>query len=130
LQPEEQQHGGGGMEQDAGQMMPAGMQAVELAIQQVGKPRHRMPVGAEAVGEHPGDGGPMQSAGNERIFVHVLIIVVVDEVEMQCLAEDHPDDRGQEDQGKNLLFHAAHLIVIARVEFSSPAMVVKEIRSG
>ena len=34
-----------GVQEEAGQVVPGGLQAEELAVQHVGEPRHRMPVG-------------------------------------------------------------------------------------
>ena len=43
------------VEQDVGEMMAAGLQSVKLAVQHVGNPGQRMPVGGMDVGERPDD---------------------------------------------------------------------------
>ena len=48
-QDQEQQDRRGGVQQDVGQVVSAGVQAVELAVQHVGEPGQRMPVAGMAV---------------------------------------------------------------------------------
>src|SRR5208283_2529697 len=54
-----------------------------------------MPVGAYAMSKRPLDSVQVQPANDHRIFIHVRVVVVVDELVMQRLAEDHPDNRRQ-----------------------------------
>src|SRR4051812_14708234 len=73
-----EQNGIGSMEQEAGQVMAGGFQAVELAIEQDGKPGQRMPEAGLQIGEGPLDALPAQSAAHVRVFGHVNLVVEVD----------------------------------------------------
>ena len=80
------------VEEDIGQMMPAGIQSIQLAVQHVGQHRQRMPVGHHDMGEGPLDSFQAQPAGDHGIFIYVPAVVVVNKLIPQCLAEDHPDN--------------------------------------
>ena len=94
-QGEEQEDGGGGMEQDIGEMMPRRIQAVELAVQHVGQGGQGMPVDPMPLGEGLDNPVPTEPPGDGGILVNVNIIVVVDELMVQGLAKDGPDGRGE-----------------------------------
>ena len=77
-------------------MMPAGVEAVELAVQHVGQRGERVPVGVVSVGKRPDDTRGGQAAFNLRIFVYVNVVIEVDEIMAGGLAEDDPDGNGKE----------------------------------
>jgi hypothetical protein len=51
-----------------------------------------MPVASVTVSEGPRDTGNSQARGNRRIFVNVAVVVVVNELVPERLAEDQPGD--------------------------------------
>ena len=68
-QDQEQQDGAGGVQQDIGQVVPAGViQAVELAIQHVGEPGQRVPVAGMKVRKGPGDPLGSETACDLRVI--------------------------------------------------------------
>ena len=69
-------------------MVPTGVEAIELAIQHQRDPGERMPVGGMAVGKRPGDPLRRQPVCHLRIFVYVLVVIEVDELVADRLAED------------------------------------------
>ena len=83
------------VEQDIGQMMAAGAQSVKLAVQHMGNPGQRMPVGGMDVGERPDDPLERQSPGDFRVIIHVIVVVVIDKVVPQRLPENGKRDRRQ-----------------------------------
>ena len=68
------------MQNQAGGMMHAGIQSVNLTIQHMGYPCQREPVGSTGGTKGPDDPFYGQSLLNMRIFRHVLIIIKVDKV--------------------------------------------------
>ena len=69
-----------GMKQAVGEVMAGGVQAVQLAIKHVGKPRQRVPVpGGLATGEGPLYPGQRETAGNMRVRIHIDVIIIIDE---------------------------------------------------
>ena len=94
-QYEEEQYRRRHVEEDIGEMMPAGMQPIKLAVQHVRNPGQRMPVGGVDMGKCPDDPLERQTPGNFRVFIYVKVVVVVDKLVTQCLAENHPNNRRQ-----------------------------------
>ena len=70
---------GRGVEQDIGEMMTAGMQSVKLAVQLMGKPGQRVPVGGVA-GEGPDRPLERQTLGHHRIVRYITTVVEVNEL--------------------------------------------------
>ena len=78
-------------------MVSAGViQSVELAIQHVGEPSQRVPVAGMEVRKGPDDSRGGEAAGNLRIIADILVVVVVDELVPNRLAEDQ--GHGQQQQ--------------------------------
>ena len=95
------------MQQHVRQMMSPRPETVEFAIQHVRNRGQRMPV----VGMHMREGPlhPVESkaARDPWIFVHVLVIIVVDELVPEGLAEDDPDNSHKEETNTDPLFVSA-----------------------
>ena len=71
-QDQEEENGAGGVQQDIGQVVSAGViQSVELAVQHVGEPSQRVPVGGMEVCKGPDDSLGGETACNLRILVDV-----------------------------------------------------------
>ena len=85
-----------GVEKDIGEMMSGGIQSVKLAVQHVGKPGQRMPVVGMNAGESPNYPLQRQTPGNLRVFIHIIIVVIVNELVNHRLAENGKGDRGQQ----------------------------------
>ncbi len=77
------------------EMMSAGIEPEELAVEHVGNRRQRMPVPRVAVCERPNDSGQCKAAGYDRIFIDVDVIVEINEFVSNGLAENKPCDCGQ-----------------------------------
>jgi len=92
---QEQENRRRAVKQNAGQMMPTRVQTVELAIQHVGECGERMPVGLMRVGEGPGDAGAGETAFGHRVLVNIDVIVEIDELVLEGLAENEPDQGGE-----------------------------------
>ena len=93
---EEEQNRGGGVQQQIGGVVSAGVRSVELVVQNVGEPRQRMPVAGMAGCEGPADFLGDRTLNDMRIFVDVFVVVVVDELVMDRLAEDQSNRQQQE----------------------------------
>ena len=76
-------------------MMSGGIQSIKLAVQHVGKPGQRVPVGGMDMGKCPDDPLERQALGDHRIIIHVILVVVVNKLVSQRLAENGKRDRGQ-----------------------------------
>ena len=72
-------------------MVSSSVQTVKLAVQHVRKRRQWMPVVEVQVREGPDQAIQTQAASDDRIFIDILVIVKVDEVMMQGLAEYRPN---------------------------------------
>jgi hypothetical protein len=75
--------------------MSAGIEPKELAIEHVGNRRQRMPVPRVAVRERPSDSGQCETAGYDRIFIDVNVIVEINEFVTKRLPENEPRDCDQ-----------------------------------
>ena len=73
-------------------MRAAGIQSVELAVEHVGEPGQRVPVADGAISQRPAKSLPSQTLLDNWIRIDIDGVVVVDKVESQRLAEDHPDN--------------------------------------
>lgn len=85
------------MDQNIGEVMPAGAQPVELAIEHVAQPCHRMPVGRVDVREGPFYSGLSDAGRNMLVFVNVDVVVEVDETVVNCLTKRDPNQSRQRD---------------------------------
>src|ERR1700719_3292715 len=83
------------VEQHIGEVMPARAEAVELAVQHVGKPGERVPVRRVRLGERPDNSFARQPAKDLRILIHIRAVIEIDELVMNRLAENQPNYRGQ-----------------------------------
>src|ERR1700677_1995581 len=77
-------------------MVPGGMQAVELAVEHVGKHRQRIPLTCRAVGESPGNSRPRKAPRDVRLVVDKQGIVDVRESLAECPAKHEQDGDDQE----------------------------------
>ena len=67
LQEQEQHNRVGQVEEQADEVMPAGIQPEELDIQHVGNPRQRMPVARKAGLEGPGNVLPVEPVPDVKV---------------------------------------------------------------
>src|SRR5438876_8884456 len=80
------------MQQHVRQMMSPRLETVELTIQHVRNGGKRMPVISMHMGEGPLNPLEGETVRDPWIFVYVLIVVVVDKLVPNGLAEDDPDN--------------------------------------
>ena len=79
------------MQHHIGRVVPSGEEPVNLAVRQMRQSGQRMPVCPVAMAEDPGDPGSRQPLGHVRIVVDVHVVVVIDELMADRLAEDQPN---------------------------------------
>src|SRR4051812_35137554 len=96
MQDLEEEDRGGSMNQDAGEMMAAWIQAIQLAVQHMGKPRDGVPVGRMDVRECPPDSLDRQASGDLRVLKDIDVVIQIDELKTKRLAKDEPGDRSNE----------------------------------
>ena len=77
------------MQTDIDQMMGTGIQTEKLAIDHVGNRRQWMPVLRMNMSRGPDDTVPGQSGSDIRVLEDVRAVVVVNEIEVRGLEEDH-----------------------------------------
>ena len=87
-QDQQQQACRGGVQGDVGEMMPAGPQLIDLAVEHVRDPGQRMPVRAVEMREGPAHARPGKPCANRGIVVDVHIVINIHPVEGDRLAED------------------------------------------
>ncbi len=97
----EQQDGSGTVQQQIRGVVASRPEAVQFEVQKVGKPGEWMPVGKVERLECPSDRLPAESLLENRIFVYVRRVVVIDEVEENCSAVEENDDGQQADVREN-----------------------------
>src|ERR1035437_558908 len=95
-QHKKQENGGRAVQQDARQVMAAGIETVELAIQDMRKRGERVPVILVLVGKRPANRSRGQATFDHRILVHVGVVIEVDELVLERLAKNDPDQGGKE----------------------------------
>lgn len=83
------------MEQHVREMMSGGIQAEELAIQHVGNPRQREPIGRMAVSERPDDPFPGYTASDMIVGGDITEIVPVEECKLADRQINQDRDNGQ-----------------------------------
>jgi hypothetical protein len=104
LEREKQEDDGYRVQKNIGEMMPASVQPVQLAIQHVRNGRDGVPVTAYCVCEAPSDPSQRQPCGDVSIRIDVLWVVEADELMSQGLAENQPRDRGKNSTYPNNYF--------------------------
>ena len=90
---EKQQHDGDAVQQDASEMVAAGVEPEKLAIQHVRNRRERMPVLRVNVGKRPRNSVQRDAARYNLFSVDVGVVVVIDEAVPKRLAKNQPRDR-------------------------------------
>ena len=96
-----------GVDQQIDEVMAGGAESEQLAINHVGHPGQRMPVGVVAVqtAECPRDAMPGEAGLDVRVGDNVTVVVVVDEV----VPDDGPErEQGRRDQARTDEQGAAH----------------------
>jgi hypothetical protein len=83
------------VKKDIREMMSAGIEPKELAVEHVRNCRQRMPVPRVAVPERPNDSGQCEAAGYDRVFIDVDVVVEVNEFVAKRLPENQPRDCDQ-----------------------------------
>src|SRR5262245_28587454 len=94
-QREKQEDDGYRVQKNIGEMMPAGVQPVQLAIQHVRNSRDWVPVTGYCVGKAPNDPSQRQPCGDVPIRIDIMWVVEADELMSQGLAENQPRDGGK-----------------------------------
>src|SRR5438874_4440028 len=85
------------MEQNVCEMMAAGIQSKQLAIEHVRNRRKRMPVSANDVRKCPTDSVNAQTPRNLGILVDVIRIVEINERKARGLSKYKPRDRDEDE---------------------------------
>ena len=88
------------MDEQADQVVPAGVHAEHLDIEQMGKPGEGVPVAGVERGEGPADGIEGKAVGKGRVAGDILVVVEVNEAEGEHLAVDEKRGRCEEDQSE------------------------------
>jgi hypothetical protein len=73
-----------------GKVVPACVQPVQLRVEHVRDRGQRMPILGMNVSECPTDVGEGNAAGDPGVLIDVARIVVINEIEPQCLIKDRP----------------------------------------
>src|SRR5207245_7374768 len=89
---EKEQDDSNHVQHNIGEMMSAGIEPKELAIEHVGDRRQRMPVSRVAMRERRNNSGQREAAGYDRVFIDVNVIVEINEFMVQRLVENKPSD--------------------------------------
>jgi len=76
-------------------MVSAGIQTINLTIGHVSQCCQRVPQARVTVREKPLDALEFEPGGDVRIFVHITIVVEIDEAVAKALAKNDPDDDRQ-----------------------------------
>ena len=82
------------MYQGIDQQMPTRIQAKDLAVEHVGNPCERMPVGGVKCRECPRDSGQRQAAVHNRVLADIPVVIQDDELVVHHLGvhgENHSD---------------------------------------
>ena len=98
---EEKQKSRDRVEQDIREMMTAGSQSKELAIEHVRNRGERMPVARVSVSERPRDAAQRQAACDDRIAVNVRFIIKIDEIVLERLPKHEPRNGDKKDANPN-----------------------------
>ena len=98
-QRQEQEDGGGGMQQDVGQMMPARVWPVELPIHHPGHRRDRIPLVSHriVVREQLHYSREGEALGDYGVLINAGLVVEIDERGAGGPAEGEPHDDGEEE---------------------------------
>ena len=115
-QGEEQEDGGGRMEQHAAQVMAPGGLLIDLPVEHVRQPGERMPVGGVEMAEGPDHVLPAQAAGDVRVAIDILVVVKVHEAVPDGPAEDRQDGHQEEatdQQDRFGRFHRVSLLLLS-----------------
>ena len=84
------------MEQDVCQMVSSRVRSVKLPVQHVGERSQRMPVRDVGAGKSLKDSTRSQAPFDQGVLEHINIVIEVDEIIPEGLAEHHPGGCGQE----------------------------------
>ncbi len=94
-QQQEQKNCRGGMERYAGEVMSLRFLPVKAVIKNMGKPRQGVPIAGVVAAERPADGLRGEALLNLRVRIDILVVIIVDELIADRLAEDQPDRQQQ-----------------------------------
>ena len=78
------------MQQHVAQMMPPRVQPIHLTVEHVGERCERIPVSAMNMSERPENPFRVETVGDLRIVIHILVVIVLDEAKPEGLAENGP----------------------------------------
>lgn len=95
-QDQEQEHGGGGVQQHVGQMVSSRIESIHLAIEHVGEASQRNPVAQLEIGEGPANTVESQAASHLGIRIDGNTVIVAEEREAGRLNEHQRDGRQQD----------------------------------
>ncbi len=78
-------------------MVPSGPEAVDPAVQHVGDPGQGVPVAEFAIGQRPAQPFQGQPPLDDGVLIDIRVVVVIDELVPDGLAEDQDDGQEQKD---------------------------------
>ena len=105
LKEQKQQHCVDGVQQYARVVVSSGIEVEKLIIHRMREPGKRMPIRLRVCSKRPADRFPGQACAEMLVLSNVAIIIEVDKVMIERLAEHDPDEGGQ--QNANREFNSA-----------------------
>ena len=122
-QYQKEQEAVGGVQEHIGQMMASGSQAIELTIQHMGEPGHRVPIAGRRASEGPLHPGPGQSRLNVRVFRDIHLVIVSQEFVSERRREDHQGDQPEGHANHPFSWQVPRLVLHTGANFArSPAL--------
>jgi uncharacterized protein YoaH (UPF0181 family) len=95
LKHEKQQNNRNRVQQQIDEMMAAGLEAEQLAIEHVRERGERVPVARMRVGERPGNVTERKASAYGRVVSDINWIIEINEVVAKRLREDEPGNRNE-----------------------------------
>src|SRR5437588_12124755 len=81
--------------------MAAILQSIKLAIRTVTQGRELMQETGVTMSEKPLQSVDRESTTDLWVFVNIPVVIEIDEIVTECLAEDDPDNRGQKNADRD-----------------------------
>ncbi len=102
------------MENQARQMIAARFQAVQIAVEHVGKPGQGVPEARMRRGEGPADTLRREAALNVAVVGHIDRVIEVDKIVLPDLPEDREGRHCQQQANRQYLFFLRHQALLQR----------------
>ena len=83
------------VQQHISEVMAAGLEPEQLAVEHVRNRRERMPVPRMRMGKRAEYAGHRKSSVDDRVLININMIVEIDEIVPQSLTENEPSDCNQ-----------------------------------